>query len=61
MSQDKPMALLLIEDDIAECIKFKDCANRRSDITFVGMTASSIEGISLVKSHMPEGVILGKR
>lgn len=58
MNESKPMPLLLIEDDVAECIKFKNCANNRTDITFVGMTGSSIEGIQFVKTRMPEGVIL---
>lgn len=58
MSIDNPMRLLLIEDDVAECLKFKDCSNRRADITFVGMTDSCEEGIKLVKSLLPEAVIL---
>ncbi|MCL2337292.1 MAG: hypothetical protein FWC60_07735 [Firmicutes bacterium] len=58
MSLEKPMPLLLIEDDVAECVKFKDCANRRTDVTFVGMTASSSEGINCVKTRLPEGIIL---
>lgn len=58
MDYNKPMLLLLIEDDVAECIKFKDCATTRDDIKFVGMTCSSFEGLNLVKNHMPEGVIL---
>jgi ActR/RegA family two-component response regulator len=58
MNFEKPMPLLLIEDDVAECVKFKDCSNRRTDITFVGMTGSSIEGMQLVKSRLPEGIIL---
>lgn len=54
----KPMPLLLIEDDVAECVKFKDCANRRNDIIFAAMTGSSSEGLKYVKSRLPEGVIL---
>lgn len=55
---NKPMSLLLIEDDVAECVKFKDCANNRADVAFVGMTGSSTEGLQLMKNRMPEGVIL---
>ena len=58
MRLEKPMPLLLIEDDVSECVKFKDCANRRTEITFVGMTDSSIEGMQLVKTRLPEGIIL---
>lgn len=58
MSVTKPMPLLLIEDDVAECIKFKDCAIKRADVTFVGMTGSSIEGMNYVRTRLPEGIIL---
>ena len=55
---NKPMTMVLIEDDVGECIKFKDAANRRTDIKFVGMTDSSTEGLKLVQSLLPEAVIL---
>jgi len=55
---DKPMSLLLVEDDHAECARFKDCENNRGDIVFTGITGSSFEGIKYVKNHLPEGVIL---
>lgn len=58
MDLSKPMKLILIEDDVAECVRFKDCANRRTDVKFVGMTDSCYDGIKLVQSHLPEGVIL---
>lgn len=58
MNKDRPMPILLIEDDIYECRKFKDCAANRTDFTFVGITGSSDEGLQLVKNRLPEGVIL---
>lgn len=58
MGHEKPMPILLIEDDVSECIKFKNCANQRTDITFVGMTGSSVEGLNCVKTRLPEGIIL---
>jgi DNA-binding NarL/FixJ family response regulator len=54
----KPMPLLLVEDEVADCIKFKDCANRRNDIIFIGMTDSSEDAMRLLKTRLPEGVIL---
>jgi len=54
----KPMRLLLIEDDVGEAKKLTECANRRTDVRFVGITDSCEEGIKLVKSRLPEGVIL---
>ncbi len=58
MDKEKAMPLLLIEDDIADCIKFKDCANARTDAYFIGMTDSSEEGMKLLKTRLPEGIIL---
>ncbi|MCL2082238.1 MAG: hypothetical protein FWH04_03255 [Oscillospiraceae bacterium] len=54
----EPMRLLLVEDDVCEAIKFTEAAKRRTDIAFVGMTDSSEDGMDLVKSRLPEGVIL---
>lgn len=58
MSNSKPMPLLLIEDDIADCIKFQKLAELKPDITFVGITNSSDEGLMLLTSRLPQGVIL---
>ena len=58
MDKDTPMRLLLIEDDVGDALKFTECANRRTDIKFVGMTDSGDEGLTFVKSRLPEGIIL---
>lgn len=59
MRNKKSMSILLIEDDVAECNKFRECADRRAaEIHFIHMTGSSIEGLKYVQSHMPEAVIL---
>ena len=58
MDADTPMRLLLIEDDIGDALKYAEAAKRRADIKFIGMTNSCEEGIRLVKSRLPEGVIL---
>ncbi|MCL1806601.1 MAG: response regulator [Oscillospiraceae bacterium] len=58
MENTAPMTLLLIEDDVAERNRFADYANSRADVTFIGTTSSSDEGVQLVKKHNPEGVIL---
>lgn len=58
MNKKNPMPLLLVEDDVSECIKFKDCSNRRNDINFIGMTDSSDDALILLKTRLPEGIIL---
>lgn len=55
---DKPMTLLLIEDNIYDCNNFRACEKSRTDIKFVGITDSDIEAIEYVKNYMPEGIIL---
>jgi len=57
-SNEKPMQVVLIEDDVSACKAFMDCANRRTDIAFVGMTGRSDEGLKYVKTKLPEAVIL---
>ena len=58
MNSNRPMPLLLIEDDISECEKFKNYIQTRDDVRLVGMTGSSTAGLELVKKHLPETVIL---
>ena len=56
--ENKPMKLLLIEDDVNECNIYKEISKMRKDIEIVAITGSDIEGLRYVKEHMPEGIIL---
>jgi len=58
MDNERPMKIVLIEDDVSACKKFAECVNRRKDIVFVGMTDNSDEGLDFVKNKLPEAVIL---
>jgi len=58
MENQKPMKIVLIEDDVSACRDFADYANTRTDIIFVGMIGKSDEGLELVKNKLPEAVIL---
>lgn len=58
MDLDKPMLVLLIEDDVSACRAFMDCVGGRTDIAFVGMTGCSDKGLEYVKNKLPEAVIL---
>lgn len=55
---NKPMRLLLIEDDEFDCSEFKRYAYEIDNVELVGITNSSSEGLELVKDYSPEGVIL---
>ena len=54
----KPMKILIIEDDINDCNSFKKCAENREDVEIVAMTDSDLEGLKLVKTKRPEGIVL---
>lgn len=38
------MKILMIEDDIDDCIKLKDCIKKRKDIELVDITDSDTKG-----------------
>lgn len=56
--KEKPMKILIIEDDVNDCNAFKNCVKSRNDIEIVGITDSDAEGLQLVKVKHPEGIIL---
>lgn len=58
MCDKKPMQLVLIEDDITTCREFMECAKKRTDIAFAGITGSSDTGLGYVRNKLPEAVIL---
>lgn len=58
MENEKPMKIVLIEDDVSACRDFMDYANTRTDIVFVGITGRADEGMRLAKMKMPEAIIL---
>jgi len=56
--ENKPMKILIIEDDLNDCNEFRKCVNERKDIELVGITSSDIEGLKCVKTKYPEGIVL---
>ena len=56
---NKPMTVLLIEDNIDECNAFRKIVNSREDIKLVCVTDSDIDGLKHIRNNtMPEGIIL---
>lgn len=55
---NKPMKILIIEDDVYACKEFIENIKRRKDIELVGLTDSDIEAKKIVKLKKPEGIIL---
>ena len=58
MSREKPMPILLIEDDEYEINSFKEVIQARDDVKLVQNTNSSYVGLEYVKKYIPEGIIL---
>ena len=58
MTKDNPMTVVLIEDDKEDCCKFEKQAELQTNISIVGITGSSDEGLKIVKEKEPEAVIL---
>lgn len=58
MNKLKPMKILIIEDDSAECLKFEACVANMPEIEIIGITNSSHEGIKLAEYYLPEAIIL---
>jgi len=56
--ESKPMKILIIEDDIADCNRFIDCIKQRKDVELVAVTDSDIDGLKYVKTKQPEGIVL---
>lgn len=55
---NKPMTLLLIEDDEIECQKFTSYEEENSNIKLIGITNSSDKGLEIFKTYLPEAVIV---
>lgn len=55
---NKPMKLLVIEDDVEDCKNFIEAVKNRKDIEIVAITDSDIEGLKYVKIKHPEGIVL---
>lgn len=58
MSTEKPMPILLIEDNENEVSNFEEYMNTRDDVHLVKTTNSSYEGLEYTKIYVPEGIIL---
>lgn len=55
---DKPMKILIVEDDPIDCESFKNSIKKRTDFEIVAITDSDIDALKYVKSKHPEGIVL---
>jgi len=55
---DKPMKILIIEDDPIDCQNFMEVIKNNENFELVAITDSDIEAIKQVKLKRPEGIVL---
>ena len=55
---NKPIRLLLLEDDVLQCETFKNYINTIEEVKLVGITNSSDKALELFKECMPQAVIV---
>ena len=53
-----PMSILLVEDDINECKKYKEIITHRKDVKLINYTNSATKAIEICKKYKPEAIIL---
>ncbi len=58
MNIEKPMPLLLIEDNEEDVRIFNEYIKTRLDVKLIKSTNSSYEGLDITKTYNPEGIIL---
>ena len=58
MEKERPMTILLLEDEEIEVNKFKEFVNTRNDVKLVKTTNSSKDAIEAAKTYIPEGIIV---
>ena len=55
---DKPLSILLVEDDKDTCKKFAYYIDELDDVTLVNITNNSYRAIDYIKEYLPDAVIL---
>ena len=50
MSHEKPMKIIVVEDDVNACKNFIDAVSRRTDVVIVGMTDNSNKALEFVQA-----------
>ena len=56
--ENKVLSILIIEDDAAACRELRQYIEKINDLKLAGITGDSDEGIEMVKSMLPDVVIL---
>jgi len=57
-SIDKPLTILLVEDDTFECAAYTDYISTLDDVLLVGVTNNAHKAVELALDNLPDAVIL---
>ncbi|MCI8444556.1 MAG: response regulator [Clostridia bacterium] len=55
---DKPISLLILEDDENDCAKFRNYIKDRNDIRIIANTDSELVALQYVKTYQPQAIIV---
>lgn len=58
MSKDKPISILLVEDDKQDCLNMKNYISSRDDVKLVEIVDSPEKAIKSIKTYLPDAIIL---
>lgn len=58
MCKDKPISVLLVEDDKTDCINMQNYINSRDDVKLVSTVNSPQDAIKAIKTYLPDAIIL---
>lgn len=58
MSKDRPITILLVEDDKEDCELMRNHINTREDVKLIGIANSPDKALDSIKTYMPDAIIL---
>jgi len=58
MIVERPISLLILEDDEIECSKFRNYIKNRDDICIIAVTNCELDALKYVEIHKPKAIIV---
>lgn len=58
MCKDKPITILLVEDDKEDCELIRNYINTREDVKLIGIVNSPDKALESIRTYMPDAIIL---
>lgn len=58
MEMMRPINVLLVEDDLEDCMKMKNYINSREEVKLIGIADSTSKALEYIRTHIPDAIIL---